>query len=61
MVEGGPVVVHYWVDLRSVRRFRCYDNTHVCKLIALYTANTYSAEREMSASARTRCTAGYYY
>ena len=39
--------------------FRCYDNIHVCKLIALYTANAYSAEREMSASACTRSMAGY--
>ena len=31
--------------------------THVCKLIALYTADAYSAEREMSASACTRCMA----
>jgi len=40
--------------------FRCYDNIHVglCKLIALYTANAYSAEREMSASACTRSMAG---
>jgi len=34
--------------------FVVYDNTHVCKLIALYTANAYSAEREMSANACTR-------
>ena len=33
--------------------FRC-DNIHLCKLIALYTANAHSAEREMSASAYTR-------
>jgi len=40
-----------------VHGFRCYDNihVHVCKLIALYTANAYSAEREISASACTRC------
>ena len=25
-----------------MHRFRCYDNTHLCKLIALYTANAYS-------------------
>jgi len=31
-------------------QFRCYDNIQVCKLIALYTANVYSAEVEMSAS-----------
>jgi len=22
-----PIVVHYWVDLQSVHRLRCYDNT----------------------------------
>jgi len=26
-----------------VNGFCCNDNTHVCKLIALYTANAYSA------------------
>ena len=30
---------------------RYHDNIHVCKLIDLYTANAYSTEREMSASA----------
>jgi len=49
-----PVVVHCWVDLQSVHEFRCFDNRHVCKLIALYTANAYSAEREMSVSVWTR-------
>jgi len=39
--------------------FRCYDNIHRCKLIALYTANAYSVEREMSASACTRSVTGY--
>ena len=24
--RGCPVVVHYWVDLQSVRGFHCYDN-----------------------------------
>jgi len=52
--KGCPVVVHCWADLQSVHGFRCYDNVHVCKFIALYTANTRSAEREMSASACTR-------
>jgi len=33
-----------------VHGFRCYDNIQVCKLIALYNVNAYSAEREMSAS-----------
>ena len=28
--------VHYLADLQSVHGFRCYDNIHVCKLIALY-------------------------
>jgi len=51
--------VHYSAALQSVRRFRWYDSTHVCKLIALYTANVYSAEREMSASACARSVAGY--
>jgi len=40
-----------------MHRFRCYDNIHVCKLITVYTVNVYSAEREMSASACTRCMA----
>jgi len=51
--RGCPVVVHYWVDLQSVHGFRCYDNIHVCKFIALYTANVYSSECEISASACT--------
>ena len=38
--------------------FRCYDNIHVHKLIALYAANVYSDEREMSASACTHSMAG---
>jgi len=41
--------------------FRCYGNAHVSKLIALYTGNAYSAEREMSASACTRSMAGSRY
>jgi len=45
--------VHCSADLQSVRGFGCYDNIHVRKLIALYTANAYSAEREMSASTCT--------
>jgi len=52
--RGCPLVVHYWADLQAVHRFRCCDNTHICKLIALYTANAYSAEHEMSASVCTR-------
>jgi len=52
--------VHYWAYLQSVHRFRCYDNTHVCKLIALYAANAYSAKREMSASACTRSMTGSF-
>ena len=50
--------MHYWADLQSVHDFCCYDNIHVCNLITLYTANTYSAEREMSVSACARSTAG---
>jgi len=53
-----PVVVHYWADLQSVHGFRCYDNMHVCKLIALYTSSTYSDEREISATVCTCCMAG---
>jgi len=50
--------VHYCVDLQLLHGFRCYDHTHVCKLIALYTANAYSAKCEMSVSACTRSMAG---
>ena len=39
-----PLVVHCWANLQSMYGFRYYDNIHVCKLIALYTANLYSAE-----------------
>ena len=56
--RGYLLVVHYWADLLSVHGFRCYDNTHVSKLIAVYSANAYSAEREMSASACARSMAG---
>ena len=38
--RGYCLVVHYWADLQSVHGFRCCDNTHICKLIALYTADT---------------------
>jgi len=58
--RGCPLVVQYWADLQSVHGFRCYDNTHVCKLIALYTANAYSAECKMQANACTRSMAGYH-
>jgi len=58
MAGGCPLAVHYWADLQSVHGFRCYDNTHVYKLIALCSANTYSAERKMPASACTRSMAG---
>ena len=54
-----PLVVHYWADLQLVHGFRCHDNIHVRKLIALYSANVYSAEREMSASAFTRSMTGF--
>jgi len=39
--------------------FRFYDDTEIYRLIALYTTNAYSAEREMSASACTRSMADY--
>jgi len=55
---GCPPVVHYWADLQSMHGFNCYDNIHVRNLIALYTANVYSAERQISASACTRSMAG---
>jgi len=54
--RGCPLVLHHCADLQPVHEFRCCYNTHACKL-ALYTANAYSAEREMSASA---CTAGVH-
>jgi len=38
--------------------FCCYGNIHVCKLIALYTADAYSAKREMLPSACNRSVAG---
>ena len=47
-----------WANLQSVHGFRCYDNIHACQLIVLYTANANSAEREMSASACSRCMPG---
>jgi len=53
--------VHYWADLLSVHEFRCHDNIHICKLIVLYIASAYSAEREMPASACTGSMAGYYF
>jgi len=56
---GCPLDAHCWVDLQSMHGFRCYDYIHICKLIALYTANAYSAEREMSASACTRSMTGF--
>ena len=40
--------MQHWTALQSLHGFRCYDNIHVCKLIALYTANMYSTEREIS-------------
>ena len=57
--RGCRLVVHCWADLQSVHGFRCYDNIHVCKLIALYATYAYSAKREMSASACIRSIAGY--
>ena len=56
---GCTLVVHYWADLQSVHGLRCYDSTHVYNIVALYTANAYSAEREMSASACTLSVAGW--
>ena len=53
--------MHYWADLQSVHGFRYYDIKHICKLIALYTANAYSAECELSASTCTRSMAGSMY
>ena len=50
--------MHYWADLQLVHGFRCHDNIHMCELIALYPANAYSTEREMSVSACTRSVAG---
>jgi len=38
----------------------CYDNIHICKLITLHTANVYSTEWEMSASAFTQSMAGIF-
>jgi len=58
MVGVPSTVVHFLADLQSLHGFRCYDNIDACKLIALYTANAYSADREMPASACTRCMAG---
>ena len=55
---GCPLVVHNWANLQSVHGFRRYNNIHVCKLIALYIANAYSAKRELSVSACTRAMAG---
>jgi len=52
--SGCPLALRYWADLQLVHGFRCYDNIHIFKLIALYTANAYSTELEMSASACTR-------
>ena len=51
--------MHCWADLQSVLWFLCYDNTHVCKPIALYTANAHNAECEMSVSACIRCVPGF--
>ena len=51
--------MHCRADLQSVHGFCCCDNIHVCNLIALYTANAYSTECKMSASACTRFMAGF--
>jgi len=47
------LVVHYWAYFQSVHGFRCCDNIHISKLIALYTENAYNTKREVSASACT--------
>ena len=39
--RGCPLVVHCCADFQSVHGFRGYDNIHVCKLIALHTADAY--------------------
>jgi len=57
-VTWGMVSCAVLADLQSVHGFRCYDNMHVCKLIALYNANAYSAECEMPESACTRSVSG---
>ena len=51
--------MHCWADLEWVHKFRCHNNIHVYEHIALYTADAYSAEREMSASACTRIDSVY--
>ena len=40
-----------WYGGRPQTRRHCYDNMRICKFIALWTANVYSAKCEMSASA----------
>jgi len=52
--RGWPLVVYYLADLQLVHGFRCPENIHLCKLIALRTANAYNAGHEMSASACTQ-------
>jgi len=44
-----------------VHGFRCYDNIHVCKLIALHITNACSTKRKISASACTCSVAGLLY
>jgi len=56
--RGCPLDVHYWADLQSMHGFHYNDNTHVCKLIAIYTANACRVECKMSASTCTRSIAG---
>jgi len=58
---GCPVVVQYWADLQSVHGFHCYDNIHICKLIALYTENAYSTKCETFPSACTGSVVAYCY
>jgi len=57
--RGVPSSCALWGDLQLVHGFPCYDNIHVRKPIALYTANAYSAKCEMSVSACIRSMASY--
>ena len=38
--KGCPLVVHYWADLQSVHRFRCYDNTAL-RILAIDAHDSY--------------------
>jgi len=45
--RGCPLVMHYWADLQSVHRFRCYDNIapRVLAVVAHMTAYNYRRKR----------------